>query len=208
MASDSLIFIGSSDGCNKSNSLKALLLVTPKAYFQRIFASFIPPFTKKYKRINVDLLGPMLAVLFLAAILTYGTLYKSIQVLISPSTSLLIYSMFMPLYCFILCKLGLSDVTLCEVISLVGYSLYGHILTLMISLFFYHESSNTFFFLCLILFSGSSTFRLAIVLLKTIPLPPMRFIVCSSISVIHILFLIFIHFAYMHKTFEYGIKNI
>lgn len=208
MSSDSIVFIESyEEGYNKSNVLNTLFLISPITFFGRVLASFVPPVTKKYKTIYIDLIGPIFAVLILAAILTYGTVYKNINVSISPTTALLFYCTFTPLICFVLCKLSQSIITLYEVTSLIGYSLYGHIITLLISLIFYHENSNTFFFLCLIIFCGFSTFRLAIVLLKTIPVPGMRFIVCSSTALIQILFLIFIHFAYMHRTFEYGIKN-
>lgn len=206
--SDSVIFIGPSEKySNKGTVLKHLFHIPPLRYCERIIASFVPPFTDKYKIIYIDLLGPLLAILFLAALLVYGYSFKTSNVSISPTFAILIYSITAPLYCFILCKLSKSIITLHEVISLIGYSLYGHIFTLVISLLFYHESSNLFFFLCLIIFSGPSSFRLAVVLLKTIPVPAMRLIVCSSVAVIQILFLVFVHFAYMHRTFVYGAKN-
>lgn len=211
MSSNAIIFIESCEGDNSNNNksgiLNKLFLISPKTLFERVLASFIPPILKRYKTVYIDLLGPIFALLIIAAILTYGTVYKNINVSISPTTALVLYSTFVPLLTFILCKLSQSNITLLEVTSLIGYSLYGHIVTLLISLLFYNENSNTFFFLCLILFSGFSTFRLIIVLLKVIPVAAMRFIVCSTIAVIQLLFLIFVHFAYMHRTFEYGRKN-
>lgn len=211
MTNNTVVFVGSPEKlCKKKNLLKAiknLFFVSPFQIAQRIFASFVPPFGKKFETIYIDFLGPLLGFVVLSALLVYGYSFKQKASFTNPVYVLLLYLILMPFYTYILCKLSRANISLCEISSLIGYSLYGHIFTLGVSLIFYHETSNVFFFICMILFEGLSTFRLAVVLLKMIPLPATRLIVCSSVSIVQILFLIFLHFAYMHRTFVYGGKS-
>lgn len=212
MARDtSVIFIGNDDySNNRKNKYLKLFLVNPRELPYRILGSFVPPIAgSKYCKIYVDLLGPSLALLFMAAILHYGhsskVSYAASQV--SPTETLLIYSIVMPILCYAVSRIGKSKNTFLETVSLIGYSLFGHVLTLSVSLLLYQEKSNVFFFVCFLIFGGLSALRIALVFLMSIPLPAARLIVCSLIATLHLLFLIFIHFTYMHKTFIYGIAG-
>lgn len=211
MTNNTVVFVGSPEKlCRKRNlfkTIKSLFIVSPFQIAQRIFASFVPPFGNKYSTIYIDFLGPLLGFVFLSALLVYGYSFRLKASYSNPVYVLLLYLILMPFYSYVLCKLSRADISLCEISSLVGYSLYGHIFTLGVSYLFYHETSNVFFFICMIIFEGLSTFRLAVILLKMIPLPAIRLIVCSSVAVVQILFLIFLHFAYMHRTFVYGGKT-
>lgn len=206
--SNSLIFVGSPDHSSSKSSLTVknwsqLFLVPPQEIFFRIIASFIPPVTKRYRKVYVDFLGPILGFVVLTTFLVYGYSFKRYKVGVSPPEAMVIFATFMPFLCFILAKLGRSSINLYETISLVGYSLYGHLMTLMVSFIFFHETSNAFFFICLIFFGGFNTFRLILIFLKTIPVPGARFLVCTSIALANILFSIYLHFAFMHRTFSY-----
>lgn len=160
--------------------------------------SIIPPFSKKYQRVPTDLIGPACAITILWAILHYGYSFKSISPNWSPLAVVLLYSVFVPLSTFSLCHLGHSQLSLRQVISLTGYALFGHILTLVVSML------TDYFFVCLTVLGGLSTLRLCLFLLWSIPKPGARLIVCSIVSVVHILFLVFGHFVYMHPTFVYA----
>lgn len=198
--SHSVIFIDSVE-LEKNSTKLNYLFVNPTEIMFRIFASFIPPIGFRYKKVYVDFLGPALAFLILNAFVYHFYTLKS-NVNLSPINTICVFSVLMPCLCFILCKLGRSYITLPQTISLIGYSLYGHILTLSISYLCFHETSNVFFFMCLILFGGLSTLRLTLIILSTIPKPAVRLIICSAVSTLNILFLIFLHFAFMHKTFR------
>jgi hypothetical protein len=110
----------------------------------------------------------------------------------------------MPLATYALSSLGWATVNLTEMIALLGYGLFGHVFTLAVSFLIYQEESNTFFFFCLVIFGGLSAIRVAVVLLASIPVPAIRFVVCSLVATIQLLSLVFLHFAYMHRTFVYG----
>ncbi|KAL1132336.1 hypothetical protein AAG570_010292 [Ranatra chinensis] len=173
----------------------------------RVCASFLPPvFHDHSKKVYVDLIGPLLAVLTLSSILHYGHSFKyppaAIQT--SPIVLLVYYSTLMPLLCYSLVRLGGSNLGLLDVTALIGYGLFGHIFTILSALVFDNEESNTVFFIMMAVFGGLSGLRIVLILLMTIPRPPARLLVCSLVSVMHLLFLIFVHFAYMHRTFIYG----
>lgn len=198
----SVIFINSIENEKSSKlSSKQLFFVNPYDILFRILASFVPPIGIKYKKVYVDFLGPILAFLILNAFVYHFYTIKS-NVNLSPIDVICVFCVFMPCLCLISCKIGKSYITFSQIVSLIGYSLYGHILTLSMSYLCFHETSNVFFFFCLILFGGLSTLRLTIVILSTIPKPAMRLLICSTISIVNILFLIFLHFAFMHKTYR------
>lgn len=210
--SSSVIFIGSPDDHLKYKSgLKVkdytkLFLVPPKEIFFRIVASFVPPITRRYRTIYIDFIGPILGLVTLTSLLVYGYSLKKYKFGISPIEAMVLFATFMPFFCLILARLGKSNINLYESISLVGYSLYGHLLTLLVSFIFFHEDSNVFFFVCLVVFGGFSTLRLILVFLKTIPVPGARFLVCTSISLVNMLFLIYLHVVFMHRTFNFKEK--
>jgi hypothetical protein len=199
----SVIFVGSPEKnpTNPMKNFKRLFYVSPHDVFFRIFAAFVPPIGKKYQKVYVDLQGPLLALLLLISFVNYGHSFKTTNTFRSPTEAVVVYSVIMPVLCFTLCKLGSSCITLFETTSLIGYGLYGHILTLLMSFLCFQESSNFFFFVCLTFFGGLSTLRIALVVLGTLVVPAARLLICSVISTINILFLTFLHFAYMHHTF-------
>ncbi|XP_046745071.1 protein YIPF3-like [Diprion similis] len=181
--------------------------VTPYDIGRRIIASLGPPCNKKFKIENVDLVGPLLAVLFLIAILYYGYRIKdpsATDSILAPVTSVLLYIVLNPCLGFVLCKLARASIAFWDLAGSLGYALYSHLITLILSVLIYQEESNAFFFLCLFLFGGLSALRVCIILITSIPKPAFRLLVCSTLFVSHLLFLIFLHFAYMHPTFIYG----
>lgn len=203
--SSSVVFIGSPEKSPKNfkHIVKQLFFVAPGDVIFRIFAAFVPPITKKYQKVYVDLLGPLLGLLILAAFVNYGYKFKVVTAGQSPTETVLVYSALMPLLCFMLCKMGRSRITVSETASLIGYGLYGHIVTLVFSFLCFQERSNFFFFVCLTVFGGLSTLRIALVILGTLVAPAARLLVCSVVSIANILFLIFVHFVYMHRTFTH-----
>lgn len=209
MGSSSLIFVGSPEKEMRTEgfkrNLKLLFCLDFYDLPYRIFLSLMPPICR-FSKIYIDLLGPTLAVLVLICFVNYGYHFKQTKVSLGPVEGILTYVLLMPLLCLALSKVGRSDVTLLKVIVLLGYAMYGHIFTLLMSFVCYQEKSNVFFFICLSVFDGLSTLRIALIILDSIKLPVARLIVCSVISVINILFVVFLHFAYMHRTYAYKEK--
>lgn len=178
---------------------------------KRIVVSFLPPILGTLSQhVYVDFVGPCLALLTMAAILHYGHAYKteSAALEITPSELLFYYSLIMPVLCYFLARIGGTYLKYTEILALLGYGLYGHVFTLAFSQLFNYEQTNIVFFINLLLFGGLSAVRIALVLLASIPIPAARLLVCSVVTVAHLMFLIFVHFTFMHSTFVYGSHKI
>ncbi|KAK4876292.1 hypothetical protein RN001_012714 [Aquatica leii] len=188
------------------SQMKGLFCLSVQDLCWRIFVSLIPPVSNKYKKVFSDLLGPGISIISLTLLLNYGNLKRENVIFLSPMQTVSLYVLLMPVVTYCLNKLGRSTLTFLQIFSLIGYGLYGHILTLLVSLLYHLEDSNTFFFICLIAFAGVSTFRVVLLQFEYMPLPGARLVVCSSFSTLHILFLVFIHFVYMHPKFSYNHK--
>lgn len=219
----SVIFIGNDqtpNGCHISksatnwsllHSIKLHFMVPPAHLPHRIFVSLVPPFLgDQYRYVYVDFLGPSIALLLMAGILHYGHASKlpSAASNTTPTEVLLLYAVLMPVVAYVLSWLCHAAVSLTQMIALLGYGMFGHVFTFAVSLLFYQEESSAFFFLFLVIFGGLSALRIAIILLSSITIPAARLIVCSLVATVHLLSLVFLHFAYMHKTFVYGAADL
>jgi hypothetical protein len=192
------------------SSIKLHFMVPPTHLPHRIFVSLVPPFVgERYRQVYVDFLGPSLALSLLAGILHYGHSSKlpSAAANTTPTEVLLLYAVLMPLAAYVLGWLCGAAVTLTEMTALLGYGMFGHVFTLAVSLLFYQEESNVFFF-SLVIFGGLSALRVAVVLLASIPVPAARLLVCSLVATVQLLSLVFLHFAYMHQTFVYAAADL
>ncbi|XP_063225768.1 protein YIPF3-like [Bacillus rossius redtenbacheri] len=190
--------------------IRPLFSVPVKELPQRFLISLVPPLTTRYRYIYSDLLGPVVILVMLAALLHYGHASKlpSAATSISPGEALAGYVALVPALSYVLVRAGAARITMRELLSLLGYGLSGHVLALGVSLVFYHEMSNTFFYCCLTLFGGLSALRVALVLLAVIPVLAARLIVCSVVATVQLLSILFLHFAYMHRTFVYGAARV
>lgn len=213
MKNHSIILINTYDNIkNKSNSsfishVVNFFTVPVSDLPRRIAISFLPPMLGNLSQhVYVDFVGPCLALLTMAAILHYGHAYKtqSAALEITPSELLLYYSLTIPVTCYFLGRIGGTCLKYTEILSLLGYGLYGHIFTLAFSQLFNCEQNNVIFFINLLLFGGLSAMRIGLVLIASIPIPAARLVVCSFATIAHLMFLIFVHFAFMHSTFIYG----
>ncbi|XP_039646900.1 protein YIPF3-like [Perca fluviatilis] len=82
--------------------------------------------------------------------------------------------------------------------SLLGYGLFGHCVVLLIT---YNIHFHFLFYVLWLLCGGLSTLRMVGALLsRTVGQTP-RLLLCGTLSVLHMLFLFYLHFAY-HKILE------
>lgn len=204
MKDHSIIFVGSEPSKDKDVIARALLYFTMPANDlpKRILSSFTPPLRSRF--VYVDFLGPSLAFILLASILGYGHAYKIPSAVYhrSPTEVLAIYCLSMPAICYILTRLGKSSISFLQILSLLGYGLYGYVFTLIIS-FISDETNNVIFYSSMIFFTGSSVFRICLIILLTINLPGIRLLVCSIIAILQVLFVVFLYFTFVHSSFVF-----
>lgn len=204
MKDHSVIFLGSEPSKDKDAITRVLSYFTMPAddLPKRILLSFTPPLRSRF--VYVDFLGPCLAFILLITILGYGHAYKIPSAVYhkSPTEVLAIYCMSMPTICYGLTRLGKSNVTFLQILSLLGYSLYGYVFTLVTS-FISDEENNVIFYLAMILFTGTSALRICLIILLTIKLPAIRLLVCSIIATLQVLFVVFLYFTFVHSSFAF-----
>ncbi|VVC25924.1 Longin domain [Cinara cedri] len=204
MKDHSIIFVGSEPSKDKYVITRALSYFTMPANDlpKRILTSFTPPLHSRF--VYVDFLGPCLAFILLAAILSYGHAYKIPSAVYhrSPTEVLAIYCFLMPAICYILTGLGKSSISFLQILSLLGYGLYGYVFTLIIS-FISDETNNVIFYFSMIFFTGSSVFRICLIILLTIKVPGARLLVCSIIATLQVLFVVFLYFTFVHSSFVF-----
>lgn len=204
MRDHTVIFLGSEPAKDKDVITRTLSHFTMPATDlpKRILLSFTPPLRSRL--VHVDFLGPCLAFILLATILGYGNAYK-IPLAVSHRSPIIVLAMYclsMPAICYILTRLGKSTISFLQILSLLGYGLYGYVFTLFIS-FMSDETSNLIFYLATVLFTGTSVFRTCLIILLTIKLPGLRLLVCSTIAILQVLFVVFMYFTFVHSSFVF-----
>lgn len=179
-----------------------LFAVSPFELPSRITRSLVPPIVHKFRIIHVDLLGPAIALIMLMSLIVFGQANKGNTV--GAEKLILSYSVMLPLVTYFVLRCCQAAITFLQLVTLLGYSLYGPVFTLAVSLMIDQERSNTIFFLCLAVFGGLSTLRVVLVVLASLRIPAARLLVCSSIALTQLLFVAWLHFTYLHPTFVFG----
>jgi len=189
--------------------LKSVLLLP-----RRVLMSFSPVIADGDRHL-VDILGPSLAIIALCATLHLGYVNKRTTCPVNqtePSTAAA--APYVVLIIYFVCMSGFTclatHLTGCRirpptVFTMVGYSLYGYLLSITLPVFLriILRTELDLFHLSLV-FAGAADAKLIIFLLTSMQLPVARLLLCSLVGSVYMLFLIYLYYAYMHPTFVYG----
>ncbi|XP_059481056.1 uncharacterized protein LOC132199950 [Neocloeon triangulifer] len=127
------------------------------------------------------------------------------------STALLAVTLYMtlaPVGTYLLCRAAKATLTFMKVFSVVAASQIGTLLTLLVPILISHENafkSHVPFLVALAVFGGLTTIRVCLVIIVSLPVPVMRLIVGTLVALMNLFFVLYLHFAFMHPTFKYGI---
>ncbi|CAL8258646.1 unnamed protein product [Lota lota] len=178
--------------------------VEPVQVRSRLIESMIPVRTITFpQKVAGELYGPMMLVFTLVAILLHGM--KTSQTIIREGTLMgtaigtcFGYWLGVSSFVYFLAYLVNSQITLLQILSLLGYGLFGHCVVLFIT---YNIHFHFLFYGLWLLVGGLSTLRMVAVLLsRTVGQTP-RLVICGSLAALHMLFLLYLHFTY-HKMVE------
>lgn len=173
---------------------------------KRVAMSLVPPLVyPEYRRVYSDLKGPLLIVATLAAIILYGLHdpRRSLTWEFVTTVRLTVgYWLGFSLLAFLMGRCFSTSLSLAQLLALAGYSLTGHCLVLLGAELLHQEESHTVFFLLTTVFGGLATGRLVLLVLFHTPQPPHRLLLGSSLASIHLMHLIYIHFACMRRKFS------
>lgn len=101
-------------------------------------------------------------------------------------------------FIYFLAYLVNAQITMLQTLSLLGYGLFGHCLVLLVT---YNIHFHFLFYLLWLLLGGLSTLRMVAALLsRTVGQTP-RLLLCGTLALLHMLFLLYLHFTY-HRIVE------
>lgn len=172
---------------------------------RRIVSSMAPPlFFPEFQRVYSDMKGPIVIVTLLASILLYGlhspqrTLVMEVLAVAKLTVGYWLGFSFLAFFLGYFCQ---TSLTFSQMLSITGYSLTGHCLVLLTAEVLHQEENHGVFFFLTAVFGGLATGRLIIIMLARTPGPGQRLVMCSTLACIHLMHLIYIHFAFMRKKF-------
>lgn len=178
--------------------------VEPAQVRSRLLESMVPVRMINFpQKIAGELYGPLMLVFTMVAILLHGM--KSSGTVIIEGTLMgtaigtcFGYWLGISSLVYFLAYLCNAQITMLQTLSLLGYGLFGHCVVLLVTYNIHFHSLFYVFWLCI---GGLSTLRMVAVLLSRTVGQTQRLILCGSIAALHMLFLLYLHFAY-HKVVE------
>ncbi len=172
---------------------------------KRIAFSFLPPLDCNQHCLYRDFLGPFLSTLILISLLNFGFHCKTAQYpnISSPNTILIVFLYYGATSIFIVMASLIVNVRLkvTHVLTLIGYSFYGVIFTLLIP-FALRSTHEYVFYGSLVTFGGLSCFRVLLIIVLSLDVPVARFLICSLIGNLYVLFVIYLYYCYIHPTYN------
>lgn len=171
----------------------------------RLLTSLVPPLGfSRCRNVYTDLKGPVLVLVMLTAILVYGLMSseRTLATALLAATKLTFgYWLGFSALASILGFLFSTRLSPLQLLAISGYSLTGHCLVLLVAELLHQEDNPNLFFLLTTVFGGLATGRLVAVTLTCTPKPPHRLLLGSTLASIHLMHLVYIHFACMKNKF-------
>ncbi|XP_008319887.1 protein YIPF3 [Cynoglossus semilaevis] len=178
--------------------------VEPIQVRSRLIESMIPVRMINFpQKIAGELYGPLMLVFTLVAILlqgmqTSGTTIRNGTLMGTAIGTCFGYWLGVSSFIYFLAYLVNAQITMLQMLSLMGYGLFGPCVVLLVT---YNIHFHYLFFVLWLVVGGLSTLRMVAVLLsRTVGQTP-RLLLCGTLSLLHMLFLLYLHFAY-HKIIE------
>ncbi|CAF2351192.1 unnamed protein product [Rotaria sp. Silwood2] len=180
--------------------------VEPKEILHRLLHVLIPRWPSPDENIKPELYGPTMIVFTLAAILIYQMKLASHSV----QDGTLIGSSF--LICFgywIGSSFAISSVSfvcnthlsLMQILNINGYALFSHCIVLCLATFIHTGHDHLLFYGLWCIVGGIAAMRMMFVIMARTINPRYRILLGLFVSAIHMLFLLYLHFAY-HELAE------
>ncbi|CAM5134593.1 unnamed protein product [Natator depressus] len=178
--------------------------VEPIQVRNRLLESMIPMKMINFpQKIAGELYGPLMLVFTLVAILLHGM--KTSDTIIREGTLMgtaigtcFGYWLGVSSFIYFLAYLCNAQITMVQMLSLLGYGLFGHCITLFVT---YNIHFHSLFYIFWLVIGGLSTLRMVAVLVSRTVGHTQRLILCGTLAALHMLFLLYLHFAY-HKVVE------
>ncbi|XP_046546069.1 protein YIPF3-like [Haliotis rubra] len=181
--------------------------VEPKEVQRRLLFSMIPQKpTSQRQRIQKELYGPLMVIFTMIALLLYQMKVSSHSVeegTLMGTAFLVCFSYWFGTSSFIwflsyVCNVRIAMV---QVLSMVGYGLFGHCVVLFLGTVIHTGHDHMFFYLLWAVIGGLSALKMACIIMSRASGKTERLIVIVVLAALHLLFLLYLHFAY-HSVVE------
>lgn len=181
--------------------------VEPKDVLNRLIYSLVPiELHQPNYRLPTELYGPLMLIFTLCAIIIYQMKMASHSV----QDGTLIGTAFFVCFTYwigasflissasFICN---TSITLFNYLSLIGYSLFSHSVVLFIGTFIHTSHDHFIFYALWLLLGGAAGLKLAYTVFANTAHPQHRITLAVSILLLHMGFLLYLHFAY-HELAE------
>ncbi|KAL8565381.1 hypothetical protein ACOMHN_029076 [Nucella lapillus] len=182
--------------------LRPYFNVEPWEVRRRLLYSLIPqrPTTQR-QEVARELYGPVMVVLTMIALLLYqmktadhrvadGTLMGSALGVCFTywlGTSSLVW---------LLAYVCSVRITMVQILSMLGYGMFGHCIVLFLGTVIHTSHDHVFFYLLWAIVGGLATLRMVCIIMSRASGKTERIAVMATIAALHMLFLLYLHFAY------------
>ncbi|KAL3971586.1 hypothetical protein ACER0C_024935 [Sarotherodon galilaeus] len=173
--------------------------VEPVQVRNRLIESLIPVRMINFpQKIAGELYGPLMLVFTLVAILlhgmkTSGTVIREGTLMGTAIGTCFGYWLGVSAFIYFLAYLVNAQITMLQMLSLLGYGLFGPCIVLLVT---YNIHFHFLFYGLWLLLGGLSTLRMVAALLsRTVGQTP-RLLLCGTMALLHMLFLLYLHFNY------------
>uniref|UniRef100_A0A914V3C6 Protein YIPF n=1 Tax=Plectus sambesii TaxID=2011161 RepID=A0A914V3C6_9BILA len=152
-------------------------------------------------QVTNDMYGPLMLILTLVALLLYtmkssGYTVQDGTLVGTAFVTCFSYWLFTSIAIYTLCYIFTCDVQMVQVFSLLGYSLFGHCIVVLLTAVFHPVHSHLFFYALLMIFAGPSCARMAVFLASKTREKSHKLILTAVIFFVHLSFLTYLHFGF------------
>lgn len=185
--------------------------VEPKVLLNRLFTSFIPLRSlSSPQKIPSELYGPLMTVFTLVAILLMtmkasGTVLQQGTLMGTAFGVCFGYWFGVSGLMYFLAYLCNTYVSVVQCLSLLGYGMVSHCIILLLGHITHY--THTVFYLLWFLIAGAAAIRMITIMLSRTVGHSQRVLLCVTVSALHMLFLLYLHFAY-HTVVEIILDTI
>lgn len=187
--------------------LRPYFNVEPHEVRSRLMWSFLPQRpTSQKQRASRELYGPLMVIFTMIALLLFQM--KTAEHRVEEGTLMgtafgvcFTYWFGASTFVWFLCFVCNTRLTMLQILSMMGYGLFGHCVVIFLGTIIHTSHDHMFFYLLWAIFGGATTLRMMGIVVTRTHGQTQRLIVCAAIASLHLLFLLYLHFAY-HQIVE------
>ena len=105
------------------------------------------------------------------------------------------------MFIWVLSYVSNVHIALLQIMSMMGYGLFSHCIVLFLTTIIHTSHDHLFFYVMWAALGGLSSLRMASIIMSRTQGKSQRLLVCGVLAGLHLLFLIYLHFAY-HQIVE------